>query len=148
MAAFGTELSQAAWRSEPSWAITARKDKAFGERMLKYMARRISVQIVEVKPSRAVYLTQPKVVADLIARAARASTRWRADQPAFLQLAARAGGVLRSACFAFVGNVIWETFFADEPLGTRSEGAYPGARNHLSNALTVRADPPLTASSF
>lgn len=70
LAAFDTKLTQAAWRSKPSWAVIATNDKAFDQKMLHKMAARIGAAITEVPASHAVFFTQPKAVADVIDRAA------------------------------------------------------------------------------
>jgi pimeloyl-ACP methyl ester carboxylesterase len=75
MSAFGTKLQNAAWRSKPSWAVIATDDKAFDQRMLQAMAKRIGARVTEVKASHAVFMTQPKVVADVIDRAAQEAGR-------------------------------------------------------------------------
>ncbi|WP_334179543.1 alpha/beta hydrolase [Pseudoxanthomonas sp.] len=71
MSAFGTPLTNAAWRTKPSWAVIATEDKAFDQAMLIHMAERIEARITKVSASHAVFMTQPKVVADTIDRAAR-----------------------------------------------------------------------------
>jgi pimeloyl-ACP methyl ester carboxylesterase len=71
MSAFETRLTQAAWRSKPSWAIIATEDRAFGDGMLRGMAERIGATIVEIPGSHAAFLTQPTAIADVIDRAAR-----------------------------------------------------------------------------
>ena len=71
MSAFGEKLTNAAWRSRPSWAVIATDDKAFDQRMLDAMAKRIGARVTKVKASHAVFLTQHKVVADVIDAAAR-----------------------------------------------------------------------------
>ncbi|MCA1196487.1 alpha/beta hydrolase [Sphingomonas sp. R647] len=71
MAAFGTVLKHAAWRAKPSWAVIATHDRAFDPRMLHDMARRIGAKVTQVPASHAVFMTQPKVVADVIDDAAR-----------------------------------------------------------------------------
>jgi pimeloyl-ACP methyl ester carboxylesterase len=71
MAAFQTPLTQAAWRSKPSWAVIATEDKAFDQAMLVHMAKRIKANITRVSASHAVFMTQPTVVADTIDRAAK-----------------------------------------------------------------------------
>lgn len=71
MSAFGTVLENAAWRSRPSWAVIATDDRAFDQRMLHDMAGRIGAKVTEVAASHAVFMTQPKVVADVIDEAAR-----------------------------------------------------------------------------
>ena len=71
LANFGTKLTHAAWRSKPSWAVIAAQDRAFDVRMLHKMAQRMGAKITEVDASHAVFMTQPKVVADVIDRAAQ-----------------------------------------------------------------------------
>jgi pimeloyl-ACP methyl ester carboxylesterase len=73
MSVFATPLRNAAWRTKPSWAVIATDDKAFGDGMLHSMARRIGAQITEVSASHALFMTQPKVIADVIDEAARNS---------------------------------------------------------------------------
>jgi pimeloyl-ACP methyl ester carboxylesterase len=75
MSAFATKLKNAAWRSKPSWAVIATDDKAFDQRMLHTMATRIGASITEVKASHAVFMTQPKAIADVIEQAARNAVR-------------------------------------------------------------------------
>lgn len=70
MAAFGTKLRHAAWRSRPSWAVIATEDKAFDQAMLLHMANRIGARITRVAASHALFMTQPKVIADAIDEAA------------------------------------------------------------------------------
>lgn len=79
MSAFESRLSQAAWRSKPSWAVIATEDAAFDQAMLVHMANRIGATITRVPASHAVYYTQPGVVSDVIDRAARAVTTATAD---------------------------------------------------------------------
>lgn len=71
ISAFETELTNAAWRSKPSWAVIPHDDLAFGEGMLRGMARRIGATIIEIPGSHAAFITQPAAVADAIDRAAR-----------------------------------------------------------------------------
>lgn len=73
MSAFGTRLTNAAWRSKPSWAVIATDDKAFDQKMLQHMAKRINAKVTTVAASHAVFMTQAKVVADVIDRAAKDS---------------------------------------------------------------------------
>lgn len=71
MAVFGTKLTQAAWRTKPSWSVIASQDKAFDVAMLRHMAKRIGAKVTEVPASHAIFMTQPKAVADVIDGAAR-----------------------------------------------------------------------------
>jgi pimeloyl-ACP methyl ester carboxylesterase len=75
MSVFASKLTSAAWRTKPSWAVIATDDKAFDQRMLQTMAKRIGATIKEVKASHAVFMTQPKFVADVIDEAARNAVR-------------------------------------------------------------------------
>jgi pimeloyl-ACP methyl ester carboxylesterase len=71
MTSFGTKLQNAAWRTRPSWAVIAIDDKAFQIAMLRKMAAKIGARTVDVKASHAVFMTQPKAVADVIDTAAK-----------------------------------------------------------------------------
>lgn len=71
MAAFKTRLKNAAWRSKPSWALIATKDKSFDQAMLLHMADRIGAHITKVPASHAVFMTQPKAVAEVIVLASK-----------------------------------------------------------------------------
>ena len=71
MSVFETKLKNAAWRTKPSWAVIATEDKAFDQAMLLSMAKRIAADVTKVSASHAVFMTQPKVVADTIDRAAK-----------------------------------------------------------------------------
>jgi pimeloyl-ACP methyl ester carboxylesterase len=71
MSVFETKLKNAAWRTKPSWAVIATEDKAFDQAMLVHMAERIGANITKVSASHAVFMTQPKVVASTIDRAAK-----------------------------------------------------------------------------
>jgi pimeloyl-ACP methyl ester carboxylesterase len=75
MSVFATPVKHAAWRTKPTWAVIATDDKAFDQRMLQAMAKRIGASIKEVKASHAVFMTQPKVVAGVIEQAARGAGR-------------------------------------------------------------------------
>jgi pimeloyl-ACP methyl ester carboxylesterase len=74
MSVFETKLQHAAWRTKPSWAVIATDDKAFDLRMLRHMAKRINAKTTEVAASHAVFMTQSKLVADVIDSAAKAAS--------------------------------------------------------------------------
>jgi len=75
MSIFETKVSQAAWRTKPSWAVIATEDKAIDPALLRHLAQRIGAQITEVQASHVPFLSQPKAVADTIDDAARSV--WR-----------------------------------------------------------------------
>jgi pimeloyl-ACP methyl ester carboxylesterase len=74
MAIFGAPLTQAAWRSKPSWFVVATQDRAIDPRLLRQQAERIGAAITEVEASHVPFLTQPQAVADVIDGAARAAS--------------------------------------------------------------------------
>lgn len=71
LSAFGTKLKAAAWRTKPSWAVIASEDKAFDQAMLDHMAKRIGAEVTKVSASHALFMTQAKVVANVIDQAAQ-----------------------------------------------------------------------------
>ncbi|MCP5433813.1 MAG: alpha/beta hydrolase [Alphaproteobacteria bacterium] len=75
MAIFGVRLTQAAWRTKPSWAVIATQDRAIDPRLLRRQAERIGAEIAEVEASHVPFLTQPRFVADVVDAAARATSR-------------------------------------------------------------------------
>jgi pimeloyl-ACP methyl ester carboxylesterase len=64
-------VSVPAWRSKPSWYLVATDDKMIPPPAQRSMAQRAESKMVETAGSHAVYVSKPKVVAELIARAAR-----------------------------------------------------------------------------
>ncbi|MEI9885523.1 MAG: alpha/beta hydrolase [Rhizomicrobium sp.] len=72
---FGTPLTHAAWRTKPSWYVVATQDHAIDPKLLRQTAARIGAQTVDVKASHVSYITQPHAVADVIDRAARATSQ-------------------------------------------------------------------------
>ncbi|MBP3125736.1 alpha/beta hydrolase [Thalassospira sp. ER-Se-21-Dark] len=73
--AFETKLQNAAWRTKPSWAVYGTEDKAFDPEMLAAMAERINAKVTKVSASHSIFMTQPKVVADTIDQAAKATNQ-------------------------------------------------------------------------
>jgi pimeloyl-ACP methyl ester carboxylesterase len=64
-------VSEAAWRSKPSWYLVATDDRMIPPPAQQSMSKRAGSTVVETKGSHAVYVSQPKVVAKLIETAAR-----------------------------------------------------------------------------
>jgi len=69
--ALGSPVSKPAWRVKPSWYLVATEDKMIPPPAQRQMARRAESNVVETAASHSVYVSKPKVVADLIAQAAR-----------------------------------------------------------------------------
>ena len=72
-AAFGTPVSEAAWRHRRSWYVLATEDRVIPPAAQRQMATRANAVITEVRGSHAVYISQPEAVADAIDAAARAA---------------------------------------------------------------------------
>jgi pimeloyl-ACP methyl ester carboxylesterase len=75
MAIFTTPVTQAAWRTKPSWFVIATQDRAIDPRLLRQTAERIGAEPTDVEASHVVFFTQPRAVADVIDRAARAASQ-------------------------------------------------------------------------
>ena len=63
-------ISQAAWRTKPSWYLVATEDKMIPPPAQRFMAKRAGSTVVEAAGSHAIYVSQPNAVAMLIKRAA------------------------------------------------------------------------------
>jgi pimeloyl-ACP methyl ester carboxylesterase len=63
-------VSKPAWKAKPSWYLVATDDKMIPPDAQRAMSRRAGATVVEVKGSHSVYVSQPKAVASLIAKAA------------------------------------------------------------------------------
>jgi pimeloyl-ACP methyl ester carboxylesterase len=64
-------ITKPAWRVKPSWYLIATEDKMIPPPAQRKMAQRAESKVVETAGSHSVYVSKPKVVADLIAQAAR-----------------------------------------------------------------------------
>jgi pimeloyl-ACP methyl ester carboxylesterase len=71
--AFETKVSRAAWKTRRSWYVLATDDRIIPPAAQRRMAMRAEAAIAEVAGSHAVYISQPKAVADAIESAARAT---------------------------------------------------------------------------
>jgi len=65
-----TKISEAAWRSKPSWYLVTTEDRMIPPDAQRSMSKRIGATVVEAKGSHAIYVSQPRAVADLIKQAA------------------------------------------------------------------------------
>lgn len=70
--ALGGVISEAAWRVKPSWYLHVTEDRMIPPVAQASMAERLGATIAETPGSHAIYVSQPKVVADLIRTAAAA----------------------------------------------------------------------------
>jgi pimeloyl-ACP methyl ester carboxylesterase len=71
IAAFTAPITTPAWKTKKSWALIPSGDEMIGQAGLTFMAKRAGATIVEFKGgSHAIYVSQPKIVAELIEKAA------------------------------------------------------------------------------
>src|SRR5688572_32906695 len=64
-------ISTPAWKSKPSWYLVATEDRMIPPPAQRLMSERAGSTVVEAKGSHAIYVSQPKVVAELIEMAAQ-----------------------------------------------------------------------------
>ena len=63
-------VSQAAWKTKPSWYLVSTEDKMIPPDAQRAMAKRAGSTVVEVKGSHAVYVSQPQAVTSIVEKAA------------------------------------------------------------------------------
>jgi len=63
-------VSNPAWKTKPSWYLVSTEDRMIPPDAQRAMSKRAGATVTEVKGSHAVYVSQPKAVAALIAKAA------------------------------------------------------------------------------
>jgi pimeloyl-ACP methyl ester carboxylesterase len=68
---FVTPITNAAWKSKPSFAVVATDDKSIVPDIQRNMYRRSNTKMTEVKGSHAVYISQPEKVGAVIVEAAK-----------------------------------------------------------------------------
>jgi pimeloyl-ACP methyl ester carboxylesterase len=69
-AAFGENVSAAAWKTKPSWYLVATNDRAIQPSLERAMARNIKAKTIEVAASHVAMLARPEETANLILEAA------------------------------------------------------------------------------
>jgi pimeloyl-ACP methyl ester carboxylesterase len=70
-AALEGAVTEAAWRSKPSWYLVATDDKMIPPEAQPAMSKRAGAFVTEVAGSHAVYVSQPEAVVALIEKAAQ-----------------------------------------------------------------------------
>jgi pimeloyl-ACP methyl ester carboxylesterase len=68
-------VGEPAWRSKPSWYLVASDDRMIPPLAQRAMSGRAGSTVLEAPGSHAIYVSQPRVTADLIAQAAREGPR-------------------------------------------------------------------------
>jgi pimeloyl-ACP methyl ester carboxylesterase len=64
-------VTSASWKSKPSWYLVATDDRMIPPPAQRLMAKRAGATVTEAPGSHAIYVSQPKVVAALIVKAAK-----------------------------------------------------------------------------
>jgi pimeloyl-ACP methyl ester carboxylesterase len=64
-------VSEPAWRNKPSWYLVASDDRMIPPPAQRAMSERAGATVVEAPGSHSIYVSQPRVTADLIAQAAQ-----------------------------------------------------------------------------
>jgi pimeloyl-ACP methyl ester carboxylesterase len=67
---FVTPLTQAAWKTKPSYAIIAIEDKSINPDIQRFMYKRAGAKVTELHGSHAIFISKAKEVADIIEVAA------------------------------------------------------------------------------
>ncbi|MGC4038502.1 MAG: alpha/beta hydrolase [Chitinophagaceae bacterium] len=70
---FVTPLTQAAWKTKPSYAIVATEDKSINPLIERTMYKRAGSVVTELKGSHVIFISKPKEVAAVIEAAAKAA---------------------------------------------------------------------------
>ena len=65
-------VTEPAWKTKPSWYLVSTDDRMIPPDAQRAMSKRAGSTVVEAKGSHAIYVSQPRAVADLIAKAANA----------------------------------------------------------------------------
>ena len=66
-------VTQAAWKSKPSWAIVSKADRTVNPELERFMATRAGSRIVEINGSHVAFIAHPEQVARVIEQAAAAA---------------------------------------------------------------------------
>lgn len=66
-------VSQAAWKTKPSWAIVSKDDRTVNPELERFMAKRAGSSTVEIAGSHVAFIAHPAQVAKVIERAAAAA---------------------------------------------------------------------------
>lgn len=72
---FTATLKSVAWKTIPSWYLVSQEDRAINPDLERFYAKRIKARTSEVKSSHVPFLSHPKVVTDLIEKAAEAAAK-------------------------------------------------------------------------
>jgi pimeloyl-ACP methyl ester carboxylesterase len=69
---FNEKMPGTAWRTKPSWYIVGKNDRTVNPELERFAAKRMGAKVTEVESSHVPMLSHPKVVIDVIRKAAKA----------------------------------------------------------------------------
>ncbi len=87
--AVGGTITEAAWRTKPSWYLVTTEDKMIPPDAQRMMSKRAGSTVIEVKASHSVFLSQPQAVAHFIEKAAAGAVAAEQQKTASGTLAAK-----------------------------------------------------------
>lgn len=73
--AFSTPVTEAAWKTKPTWGIVALEDRAILPAIEEKMYQRSNTKIYKIKASHCVYVSQPEAVSKIIIEAAENASK-------------------------------------------------------------------------
>ena len=68
---FNQKVSGTAWKTKPSWYVVAKNDRTVHPELERFAAKRMGATTIEVESSHVPMLSQPKIVIDVIRKAAQ-----------------------------------------------------------------------------
>jgi pimeloyl-ACP methyl ester carboxylesterase len=71
--ALNGKVTTPAWKTKPTWYLVASNDRMIPPDAQRQMSKRAGASVVETAGSHAIYVSQPKAVAELIEKAAQAA---------------------------------------------------------------------------
>jgi pimeloyl-ACP methyl ester carboxylesterase len=75
MSSFSEALTEAAWKTLPTWYLVGKQDQTINPDLERFMARRIHAHVTEIDSSHVSFISHPSVVVRLIEQAAAATAR-------------------------------------------------------------------------
>lgn len=73
--AFGASIESPAWKTIPSWYLVSRQDHALNPDLERFYAKRMHATTSEINASHVAFISHPRVVANFIEQAARATAK-------------------------------------------------------------------------
>jgi pimeloyl-ACP methyl ester carboxylesterase len=75
VSSFNEALTEAAWKTRPTWYLVGKQDRTINPDLERFMAKRIHAHVTEIDSSHVSFISHPSVVVRLIEQAAAATVR-------------------------------------------------------------------------